>query len=56
MAEPDILTAAGIALGRAHRRLPAPGTIAAAVHSGHLYAREFDLAEPVVPLRERVVV
>jgi dimethylamine/trimethylamine dehydrogenase len=56
MADPDKLVAAGIVSVERIGDCLAPGTIAAAVHGGHLYAREFDLAEPVAPLRERVVI
>ena len=56
LADPDRLKASGIVAVERIGDCWAPGTIAAAVHGGHLYAREFDLAEPVEPLRERVVI
>jgi dimethylamine/trimethylamine dehydrogenase len=56
VADPDRLKASGIVAIDRIGDCWAPGTIAAAVHGGHLYAREFDLAEPVEPLRERVVI
>ena len=55
-AEPGKLAAAGIASVERIGDCLAPGTIAAAVHNGHLYAREFDLDAPVEPLRERVII
>jgi dimethylamine/trimethylamine dehydrogenase len=52
VSDPDSLARAGIRSVVRIGDCLAPGTIAAAVHAGHLYAREFD--EPVpegVPFR-----
>ena len=52
--DPAALAAAGVECVRAIGDCLAPGTVAAAVYSGHLAARELDGGPPQSPLRERI--
>ena len=52
--DPAALAAAGVECVRAIGDCLAPGTVAAAVYSGHLAARELDGGPPQPPLRERI--
>ena len=59
MADADALAGAGIKSVTRIGDCEAPGSIAAAVYSGHRYARELDAPEPAGPartLRERAIV